>query len=156
LLRAELAMRPEREGEILLRYNVLNEASRRALEEHWAERLAGNLGEREALVGRLLLSDVTEPVAIVAIVEHLGLPARAPPVAAARDPGGVRCCMSRGAAGGRRLCVRCADAAGLRCFEQGEGASKTSAAGALPPTSMPRDGRCSAYPPQVYERYRFL
>jgi hypothetical protein len=30
------------------RYNVLNEAARRALEEHWAERLAGNLGEREA------------------------------------------------------------------------------------------------------------
>jgi hypothetical protein len=35
---------------------------------------------------RRILSDVTEPVAIVAILEHLGLPARAPPVAAARDP----------------------------------------------------------------------
>ena len=36
---------------------------------------------------RRILSDVTEPVAIVAILEHLGLPARAPPLAAARDPG---------------------------------------------------------------------
>jgi hypothetical protein len=34
-----------------------------------------------------ILSDVTEPGAIVAILEHLGLPARAPPVAAARAPG---------------------------------------------------------------------
>jgi hypothetical protein len=36
---------------------------------------------------RRILSDVTEPVAIVAILEHLGLQARAPPVAAARAPG---------------------------------------------------------------------
>ncbi len=32
-------------------------------------------------------SDVTEPAAVVAILEHLGLPARAEPVAPARDPG---------------------------------------------------------------------
>lgn len=36
---------------------------------------------------RRILSDVTEPAAVVAILEHLGLPARAPPVASARDPG---------------------------------------------------------------------
>jgi hypothetical protein len=36
---------------------------------------------------RRILSDVTEPGAVVAILEHLGLPARAPPVASARDPG---------------------------------------------------------------------
>jgi hypothetical protein len=47
-LRAELAEWPEQVGEILRRFNVLSEAARQALEEHWAERLAGNLGEREA------------------------------------------------------------------------------------------------------------
>jgi hypothetical protein len=36
---------------------------------------------------RRILSDVTDPTAIVAILEHLDLPARAPPLAAARDPG---------------------------------------------------------------------
>ena len=36
---------------------------------------------------RRILSDVTDPTAIVAILAHLDLPARAPPVAAARDPG---------------------------------------------------------------------
>jgi hypothetical protein len=47
-LRAELAVSPERVGEILPRYHVLSEASRRALDEHWAERLAGNGEERAA------------------------------------------------------------------------------------------------------------
>lgn len=37
---------------------------------------------------RRILSDVTDPMAIVAILLHLGLPARAPPLAAATDPGG--------------------------------------------------------------------
>ena len=36
---------------------------------------------------RRILSEVTEPAAVVTILEYLGLPARAPPVAAARDPG---------------------------------------------------------------------
>jgi hypothetical protein len=35
---------------------------------------------------RRILSDVTAPTAVVAILEHLGLPARAPPIAAAREP----------------------------------------------------------------------
>jgi hypothetical protein len=48
LLRAELAVWPERAGEILLRYHVPSEAVRRALEEHWAERLRGNVEERAA------------------------------------------------------------------------------------------------------------
>jgi hypothetical protein len=47
-LRAELAVSPERRGEILPKYHVLNEAARRALDEHWAERLAGNEEERGA------------------------------------------------------------------------------------------------------------
>lgn len=34
-LRAELAVRPERSAETLLRYHVLSEAARRALDEHW-------------------------------------------------------------------------------------------------------------------------
>jgi hypothetical protein len=36
---------------------------------------------------RRLLAEVTETTAIVAILEPLGLPARAPPIAVARDPG---------------------------------------------------------------------
>jgi hypothetical protein len=36
---------------------------------------------------RRILSDVTEPAAVVAILEHLGLPARAPKGAPARNPG---------------------------------------------------------------------
>jgi hypothetical protein len=36
---------------------------------------------------RRILAEVTEPTAVVALLEHLGLPARAPPLAAARDPG---------------------------------------------------------------------
>ena len=36
---------------------------------------------------RRIHRSVTEPVAVVAILEHVGLPARAPPVAPARDPG---------------------------------------------------------------------
>jgi hypothetical protein len=47
-LRAELAVWPEWVREILLRYQVLSEASRRALEEDWAERLLANPGERAA------------------------------------------------------------------------------------------------------------
>ena len=39
-LRMDLAARPEREGETLLRYKVPSAASRRALEEHWQEQLA--------------------------------------------------------------------------------------------------------------------
>jgi hypothetical protein len=39
---------PERRGEILPKYHVPNEAARRALDEHWAERLAGNGEERTA------------------------------------------------------------------------------------------------------------
>ena len=45
---AELAVWPEWVREILLRYQVLSEASRRALDEHWAERLLGNREERAA------------------------------------------------------------------------------------------------------------
>jgi hypothetical protein len=44
-LRAELAVSPERRGEILPKYHVPNEAARRALDEHWAERLRGNREE---------------------------------------------------------------------------------------------------------------
>ena len=36
---------------------------------------------------RRILAEVTAPPAVVALVEPLGLPARAPPLAAARDPG---------------------------------------------------------------------
>jgi hypothetical protein len=36
---------------------------------------------------RRILAEVTEPTAVVAMLEHLGLPARAPPLAAAREPG---------------------------------------------------------------------
>jgi hypothetical protein len=47
-LHAELRVWPERAGEILLRYYVPSEAARKALEEHWAMRLAENVGERAA------------------------------------------------------------------------------------------------------------
>jgi len=47
-LRAELAVWPERVEAILPRYHVVSEASRRALDEHWAERLLGNREERAA------------------------------------------------------------------------------------------------------------
>ena len=36
---------------------------------------------------RRILAEITEPTAILAILEHVGLPARAPPIAAARAPG---------------------------------------------------------------------
>jgi hypothetical protein len=39
-LRAELSVWPERAGEILRRYQVVNEAARRALDEHWEAWLA--------------------------------------------------------------------------------------------------------------------
>jgi hypothetical protein len=39
-------------------------------------------------VRRRILAEVTEPTAIVALLEPMGLPARAPPLAAARGPGG--------------------------------------------------------------------
>jgi hypothetical protein len=50
-LRAELAVSPERRGEILPKYHVPNEAARWALDEHWAERLRGN-GEEWAAFER--------------------------------------------------------------------------------------------------------
>jgi hypothetical protein len=37
---------------------------------------------------RRILAENPSPTAIVAILEHLGLPARAPPIAAARAPEG--------------------------------------------------------------------
>jgi hypothetical protein len=41
-LRAELSIWPERSAEILRRYHVMNEAARRALEEHWENELAAS------------------------------------------------------------------------------------------------------------------
>jgi hypothetical protein len=41
-LRAELLLWPERSAEILPRYHVINEAARRALEEHWERELAAS------------------------------------------------------------------------------------------------------------------
>jgi hypothetical protein len=41
-LRAELLVWPERSDEILPRYHVMNEAARRALEEHWERELAAS------------------------------------------------------------------------------------------------------------------
>jgi len=41
-LRAELSIWPERSAEILPRYNVMNEAAQRALEEHWKVELAAS------------------------------------------------------------------------------------------------------------------
>jgi hypothetical protein len=41
-LRAELSLWPERLAEILPRYHVINEAARRALEEHWERELAAS------------------------------------------------------------------------------------------------------------------
>ena len=41
-LRAELALWPERSGEILRRYRVMNEAAHRALWEHWQAELAAS------------------------------------------------------------------------------------------------------------------
>jgi hypothetical protein len=41
-LRAELLVWPERSAEILRRYHVMNEAARRALEEHWELELAAS------------------------------------------------------------------------------------------------------------------
>ncbi|HZF49161.1 MAG TPA: hypothetical protein VE093_10960 [Polyangiaceae bacterium] len=41
-LRAELLVWPERSAEILPRYHVMNEAARRALEEHWEGELAAS------------------------------------------------------------------------------------------------------------------
>ena len=43
---AELAVAPERAREILGRYNVQDEAARRALDEHWQGRLAGQADAR--------------------------------------------------------------------------------------------------------------
>jgi hypothetical protein len=47
-LHAELRVWPERAGEIVPRYYVPSEAARKALEEHWARRLAENVEERAA------------------------------------------------------------------------------------------------------------
>jgi hypothetical protein len=41
-LRAELLIWPERSAEILPRYHVMNQAARRALEEHWERELAAS------------------------------------------------------------------------------------------------------------------
>jgi len=41
-LRAELVIWPERSAEILPRYHVMNQAARRALEEHWERELAAS------------------------------------------------------------------------------------------------------------------
>jgi hypothetical protein len=41
-LRAELSVWPDRSAEILPRYHVMNEAARRALEEHWERELAAS------------------------------------------------------------------------------------------------------------------
>jgi hypothetical protein len=41
-LRAELSIWPDRSAEILPRYHVMNEAARRALEEHWERELAAS------------------------------------------------------------------------------------------------------------------
>jgi hypothetical protein len=41
-LRAELLVWPERSAEIRRRYHVMNEAARRALEEHWQVELAAS------------------------------------------------------------------------------------------------------------------
>ena len=41
-LRAELLIWPERSAEILPRYHMMNEAARRALEEHWEGELAAS------------------------------------------------------------------------------------------------------------------
>jgi hypothetical protein len=37
-------------------------------------------------------------------------------------------------------------------YRAGRGSPKTSPGGAVPPTSIPRDGRCSAYPPKARPR----
>jgi hypothetical protein len=41
-LSAELSMQPERSAEIRSRYNVMNEAAKRALDEHWEAQLAAS------------------------------------------------------------------------------------------------------------------
>ena len=41
-LRAELSLGPERSAEILPRYHTMNEAARRALDEHWPIELAAS------------------------------------------------------------------------------------------------------------------
>ena len=50
-LRAELSVWPERSAQILPRYQVVNEAARRALEEHWQMELAANPKERARIRG---------------------------------------------------------------------------------------------------------
>ena len=52
-LRAELSLWPERSAEILPRYHVMNEAARRALDEHWQIELAAS-PEARATFDKLL------------------------------------------------------------------------------------------------------
>jgi hypothetical protein len=56
-LRSELAVWPDRSGEILGRYGVRDEAARAALDEHWGRRMAGESEVRAAFVR--LLTDFT-------------------------------------------------------------------------------------------------
>jgi len=81
---------------------------------------------------RRILRDVTAPTAVVALLEHLGLPARAPPLAAARSPRG----STRRDRGSNRAGTR-AKAVGVRRAAQGcPAASGTSKSlGARPRTS---------------------
>ena len=52
-LRAELSLGPERSAEILPRYHMMNEAARRALDEHWQIELAAS-PEARATFDKLL------------------------------------------------------------------------------------------------------
>jgi hypothetical protein len=52
-LHAELAVRPERSGETLLRYHVLHEAARGALDEHWRKQFADHPEARATFEGML-------------------------------------------------------------------------------------------------------
>jgi hypothetical protein len=45
-LQAELSVGPERSAKVLLRYHVLNEAARQALDEHWQMELAASAEAR--------------------------------------------------------------------------------------------------------------
>jgi hypothetical protein len=52
--RAELAVWPEKVADVLLRYHVLNEASRRALDDHWEKRFAAHPEERVTFEEKLV------------------------------------------------------------------------------------------------------